>query len=382
MDEMSIRQLEFLFWSVTRDKKLYNDVVNGNIYSKMFTKALLNAIYRRCVSLKARGLKYVVNGLKSGFSELESLQELNLDFTTEELYVRLERIILIKLKDFTNHDLLNILESFLNSKFGSDKFYERIFHQLISERNSLRPREFVKLFNILPHVHHIYENSMNEDLWNDYLTSVSQPIFSKSLSVPDLLSVFKTYISLNYAKGHSTLFYNMINQIRGAVYQVPAEQFSETMVYLIEAHINDIAEKFIPIIESVCEKGLLMNTFKTDSDRVRLLWALSVLNKVNEVISPKEMEEMINSINLLNLDAFHYRIFIQLLNMSISIEEYDNIIDYDKFYDQLSGASEEFKQEILNNDLASKTKDEIRVKVREEVDHILHKVIQKSKCIF
>ena len=218
---------------------------------------------------------------------------------------------------------------------------------------------------------------MNESLWNDYLDSVTPPILNKALPVEDLLHVFKTYISLNYTAGHSTLFYNIINQIRGHIYQVPAEQFTETMAYLLEAHIDDVAAKFVPILEKLVENDQLLDVFKTDSDRTRLLWSLLLLDKTEDIISVKNMKEIVNNIKLVNLDPFHYKIFIQVLNLTLGIEKYGQAINYDQFYGELQTIGEDFKQEILYHDLSSNTSEEIRLKVKNQIEKTLNTKVKK-----
>jgi len=45
-----------------------------------------------------------------------------------------------------------------------------------------------------------------------------------------------------------------------------------TMFCLIEAHILDVAEKFLSILADLSEQGKLTETFKGVNDRIRLLW--------------------------------------------------------------------------------------------------------------
>lgn len=119
--------------------------------------------------MKSRGVKYVVTGLNTAFPEGKIPEDLGLEFDNNQLYDRLEKVIITKLSDFTNHDLIFVLESFFNTKVGTDKFYEKIFAKLIDNRKKLRPTEFIKLFRILPQISYIYDNNMNDELWNDYL---------------------------------------------------------------------------------------------------------------------------------------------------------------------------------------------------------------------
>lgn len=283
----------------------------------------------------------------------------------------MEKVVISKLSDFSNHDLLQILSSFYELKKGSSNFYEKVFHKLIERRKDLRPVEFVKLFTILPNIHYIYDNNMSEELWNDYLGCVSNQIYKKTLPIEHLVTVFNTYVQINFVKGHSKLFYNMINQIRGAIYQIPAEQFSNTMLHLVEAQIIDVAMKFIPIVEKVKENGQLLDVFKTPEDRIRLLWSLVVLEKAENLLSREDINHMLNDIDVKQLDSMHFKLLMQVLNLSLPVESIASAIDYESFYTQLSQISDEFRQEVVNNDLSSRTSDELRLKIREELESML-----------
>lgn len=119
--------------------------------------------------MKSRGVKYVIVGLQSAFPQGKLPTEIGLNFNPNELYDRLEKVILSKLDDFTSHDLVYVLEVFFGLKQGSDRFYEKVFHALMDRKSTLRPIEFIKLMQILPNIQYIYENSMNSDLWKAYL---------------------------------------------------------------------------------------------------------------------------------------------------------------------------------------------------------------------
>ncbi|CAI2385882.1 unnamed protein product [Moneuplotes crassus] len=371
MEELSIRQLGFLFWSVTRDQKLYKMIKSGDSYSKMLIKALLNTIFRKCVSFNSRGIKNIINSLQDAFPDLEIIDELNAEFTKEEMYDKLEKVILTKLHDFTNQDILTILESFFKVGAGSEALYEKILSRLIDRRRELKPREFIKLFEVLPQVGPIYESTMNEELWEDYLESVRKPIMKKTLNITEILSVFKTYVSVNYMKGGSEIFYMMLNQIRNGINQVPAEKFTETMTYLVEAHVMDIAEKFVPILKQVRDSNQLLDIFRTDDDRIRLLWALFVLDKTEKLVSVENIKEMVNGVQLQELDAFHLKIFLQVLQLTLFNEGYSNVIDYNDYYEQLNNLDDGYKEYILTNDLASKTKNDIRLKAKSKLEEII-----------
>lgn len=107
--KFDIRQLETLFWTLTRKQLPFSQLIEDT-YSRMLYKALMNSIYKRCVSMKARGLKYILNGLSNiNFSKSHIPKDLEFDFTMNEFYDRLEKVIVSKLNDFVNHDLVEVL---------------------------------------------------------------------------------------------------------------------------------------------------------------------------------------------------------------------------------------------------------------------------------
>jgi hypothetical protein len=89
--------------------------------------------------------------------------------TTDKLFEKLEKVVLIKLNDFTNHDLVAVLHRFYEMRKGSEEFYEKVMGKLLKRRKQLRDNEFIKFFVIFPKVTYFYENNMNEQIWNDYL---------------------------------------------------------------------------------------------------------------------------------------------------------------------------------------------------------------------
>lgn len=135
--------------------------------------------------MKSRGLKYITDGLENlqfgknhghHFSHTnENSTEVgkfdpyaDLDFTIPEFYERLENVILIKLHDFVNHDLVCVLGNFHALKLGSENFYSKVVQRILDRRNHLRPAEFIKFFNIFPQLEYIYENNMSDEIWNSY----------------------------------------------------------------------------------------------------------------------------------------------------------------------------------------------------------------------
>lgn len=277
-----------------------------------------------------------------------------------------------------NHDLLHVLSAFYNIKVGSGSFYEKVFHKLIERRQNLRPAEFIKLFNILPKMQYIYENNMNEQLWNDYLECVSKQIYKKTLPVEELCQVFNTFINLNYSKGHSKLFYHMVNQLRGSVFQIPAEHFTMTMFSLLEAQITDVGMKFKPIIEKLSESGQVFQTFPNKQDQIRLLWSLLVLEQAQSTLKPDDITQILSNIEMSKLDPMHFKLLIQTLNLSLAVPEYQTLINYEFFYNQLGTLSDEFKQEILNHDFSAKTSDEIRVEIKQDLDALLNDELKEE----
>ena len=362
--KFDIRQLETLFWTLTRKQLPFSQLIEDT-YSRMLYKALMNSIYKRCVSMKARGLKYILNGLSNiNFSKSHIPKDLEFDFTMNEFYDRLEKVIVSKLNDFVNHDLVEVLWSFHNLKVGTDSLYSKIFQKLIDRKTTLRPAEFIKFFRIFPQLEYIYQNNISDDLWDAYCNTVSSQIYKKSLPFNELLEVFSTYTIIDRTVGHSKLFYNMVNQIRGSVYKIPAEHFTMTLFWLMESQIFDVADKFIPIVQKLAENNQIMHVFKTKKDCIRLLWCLATLEELENIIQIDELHSMIDDIEVSELDPLHFKLFIQFLNISGSFETIWNSIDYDKYYEQIQNLDQDFVKEIVNNDPSTQTSQKVREKIR------------------
>jgi len=128
--------------------------------------------------MNARGIKYITNGLSNiNFRNQNIPAEIDLDFTPDELYDRIEKIIISKIDDFVNHDLVNILTDFHSLKVGSSKFYTKIVQKLIDRQETLRPVEFIKFFSIFPELGYIYQNNMSSTLWDTYLNRVASQVY-------------------------------------------------------------------------------------------------------------------------------------------------------------------------------------------------------------
>lgn len=198
------------------------------------------------------------------------------------------------------------------------------------------------------------------------------------MPIEDLVKVFHTFVQINYEKGHDKLFYNMVNQIRAGVYQVPAESFTLTLVDLIEAQIIDVAQKFLPIIENLKDTDQLHNTFCTSEDKIRLIWSLLVLEKGHQLLTPSIVTTMLSPILIESLDPLHLKLFLQLLNLVLAVPHLEGSLDHQKIYENSSNLSIPIKQEILSQDPSSKTPLEIRQKIKEVIDPIFSEFSKKK----
>lgn len=215
MNDINVRQIETLYWALTRDKKLFESCLEDDTFSKMLVKSLLNNVFKKLASMKSRGITYIANGLKNVTNSGKLFKDIEFEFSQEEFIDRIEKTTLTKLNDFVNHDLILMLSCFSELKQGSSTFYEKLISRLIERRSELKTAEFIKLFQILPEFPHIYENNMNELLWKDFIECVSKPIYKKTMPAEELAKTLIIIVSQNFGKGDSKLFYNIINQIRG-----------------------------------------------------------------------------------------------------------------------------------------------------------------------
>ena len=331
----------------------------------------------KLASMKSRGITYITNGFKNVSESGKLLNGIEFEFTYEEFIDRIEKVTTTKLNDFVNHDLISMLTWFNELKQGSSSFYEKLIGKLIERRSELRTVEYIRLFQILPDFPHIYENNMNEVLWNDFIEWVSKSIYKKTLPADELANVFIILVTQNFTKGNSKLFYNIINQIRGWVYQIPENLFSMTLFCLIEAQFNDVAIKFLPIIEKLKETDQLLKVFKSNEDRIRLLWSVWIIEK-HHILTPNDIKQIVNNIELETLDPLHFRLYIQALNLILPVESFVREVDLDSIYQKIGRLSSDFKQELINSDLSVKTSDQLRAEIREDLDALLNDEL-KSK---
>jgi hypothetical protein len=140
-----------------------------------------------------------------------------------------------------------------------------------------------------------------------------------------------------------------------------------------------VAGKMLPILEKVKNNGQLLSTFKTPESQIRLLWSLLVLGKAESIISPSEVVSIIKNIKISSLDPFHYKLTIQLLNLTIAIPAYQLVIPYDEFYTQISSLSSEIREELILADSTSKTPDSLRLDLKQKLEVLLKEFTPKPK---
>jgi hypothetical protein len=100
MDDLSLKQLETLIWSVSKRPEeeiiLHSETVN----------LLIKKVAAKSASMKARGISFAVEAIANLH------QKVGGEGNSEEVFKRLERVILVKIDEFIPHYLVKCLASF------------------------------------------------------------------------------------------------------------------------------------------------------------------------------------------------------------------------------------------------------------------------------
>ena len=126
--------------------------------------------------MKARGVAFAIESL-SRLTELESNGEpIIAQEEAEEIFVRLERVVLAKIDEFIPHYLIKVLTAFASAGYGSGELYDVLVHKIIEaclpqydrygdlkkDQPTVKYSDMIRFFEVFPDVTYIYEAAMSE----------------------------------------------------------------------------------------------------------------------------------------------------------------------------------------------------------------------------
>lgn len=181
--------------------------------------------------MKARGVAFAI----------ESIQ--NLDYKNEEVFKKLERVVLSKIDEFIPHYHVKVLSSFYKMGYGSGELYDKLINKVIesmNEEGTLKYSDMLRFFEIFPEVSYIYDNNMSEDLHAMFITKIQAVIKDKKFPTEDLCRVFNILVRISpYQPQKALLEQNkfmaeLIGRLRHSIYDIPKEFFAITLCNMIE----------------------------------------------------------------------------------------------------------------------------------------------------
>eukprot|EP00347_Sterkiella_histriomuscorum_P005947 403354650 len=369
MNELTIKQLETLIWSFSRNQKsLYENKKNLKLqdlpeYQRLTIEKLIDRVRQKAPSMKPRGVAFAI----------ESMQ--NLDYRNDEAYAKLDRVVLSKLDEFIPHYLVKIMQSYYKLGYGSGDFYDRVINKIVTfiyEEGGIKYSDMLRFFEIFPEVSYIYDNTMSEELYLAFIQKISEVIRDKKFPTEDLCRTFNILVRISpyepakIAKENTKFMAELLGRIRHSIYDIPKEHFASTLCNLIEFQQHEIAKKFVFIVQECSKLGKLNTEFENQSEKIQIFWSLMQIEKACEdkTIINEENLKFVNDIDVNTLSARNFHLFKQLLCLIQMYWEGKGqnleLINLDQIYKKiLSDISAQKREEFINEEPATKSSQQL-----------------------
>ena len=262
-EDFTIKQLETLIWALSRyvktlDKPTHElpapyQVVIAEIIEKTAIKA---------ASMTPRGVAFAIESMA------------NLEYKNEETFKRLEKVVISKLDDFIPHYLVKVLAAYYKAGCGSGELYDKLINGILSSMQTsgdLKYSDMLRFMEIFPEVSYIFDNTMTEHLYLSFIDKISAVIKDKKFPTEDVCRAFNVLVRVSPFQPlsgdqktieHCKRFMaELIGRLRHSIYDVPKDQFTNTLVNLLEYQQPEIAGKFVFILQEVAKQGKLQSEF-------------------------------------------------------------------------------------------------------------------------
>lgn len=185
--------------------------------------------------MKPRGVAFAIESIA------------NLEYKNEEVFQRLERVVISKLDDFIPHYMVKVLAAYYKANYGSGDLYDKLIAGVISamresDGDSLKYSDMLRFFEIFPEVSYIFENTMSEDLYRLFVQKISTVIKDKKFPTEDACRVFNILVRISSYQPSNTkeseplrrFMSELIGRLRHSIYDIPKEYFSLTLSNMLE----------------------------------------------------------------------------------------------------------------------------------------------------
>lgn len=244
----------------------------------------------RSASMKARGVSFAVEAI-ANFVGQEGFID---DEQAEQLFLRMERVVLSRINEFIPHYLVKVLCAFTEAGYGSGEFYDQVIARVlpaVMQANStelydrfdhsrqaaplthaMKYSDMVRFFEVYPQVTYIFDATMTSEVYSAFMAKLSQVIEEKRLPMEDLCRVLNILVRLSaYGSFDEQRTYNKILlRLRHSLHAIPREHFANTLASLIELQQPDLAKKLALILtgHTLFMQGRIDEDFKTDKEMI------------------------------------------------------------------------------------------------------------------
>ena len=155
--------------------------------------------------MKPRGVSFAVEAITNIVQSGEVVSQEKAD----EIYRRLERVVLTQIDDFIPHYLIKILCSFAKAAQGSGELYDQVIQRVVPAclvkpvgsnllpQKTVKYSDMVRFLEVFPQVTYIYEHTMTNDLYSAFMEKVQQVVRDKKLPTEDLCRVFNILVRIS-----------------------------------------------------------------------------------------------------------------------------------------------------------------------------------------
>lgn len=138
--------------------------------------------------MKPRGVAFAIESIS------------NLEYKNEEVFKRLEKVVISKLDDFIPHYVVKVLSSYYKIGYGSGELYDKLINKIVlsmNEEGTLKYSDMLRFFEIFPEVSYIYDNTMSEELYSLFLEKIQAVIKDKKFPTEDACRVFNILVRIS-----------------------------------------------------------------------------------------------------------------------------------------------------------------------------------------
>ena len=257
LNAFTLKQLETVIWSLS--KHFVNNKLTLQQLPEESRKVVMGLVERvrvKTASMKPRGVAFAIEAISFIVGEQE--QE------SEQVFKKLEKVVLAKIDDFIPHYLVKVLAAYSKMRTGSGEFYDKVISRVLQllqqeheDDDKVKYTDLLRFMEIYPEVSYIYETTMTPEISRAFEKKVARILKERRFPTEDACRVFNVMVRTSAyrdLKGGKFIT-ELIGKLRHSVYDIPQPYFALTLSNLLEFQQPEIASKFVFIIQEMVKSG-------------------------------------------------------------------------------------------------------------------------------